>query len=134
MTRHLCRGLLKLRWFHSKGAALVLVWTLLGTAGYRVSYELMASLTESKSLLIGAGVPIIVAAPFFGWLADAKLGNYKVVKISITLSFLSSVLFSLFCLINFNTSLSSEQNVTLRAVFTCIDQSFLLGRNILLLS
>ena len=32
------------------------------------------------------GISVIVAVPFFGWLADAKLGNYKVVKIGVAVS------------------------------------------------
>ena len=54
--------------------------------------------------------------PFFGWLADAKLGNYKVVKIGITVSWLASVLMGLLCLLNYNTSLGSDQNMAVRAV------------------
>ena len=62
------------------------------------------------------GISVIVAVPFFGWLADAKLGNYKVVKIGVAVSWLASVLFSLFSLLNYNTSLGSDQNVAVRAV------------------
>ena len=68
---------------------MVLVWTLLAVAGYRASYKVMLFLIPAKSFLIisSTGVSVVAAAPLIGWLADAKLGNYKVVKIGITLFF-----------------------------------------------
>ena len=111
MTGHLRRGLLKCRWFHSKGAALVLVWALLTIAGNRVSYEVVASLISLPFASLSTGAFVFATVPFFGWLADAKLGNYKVVKIGITISWLASVLVSIFTLLYYNTSLSSDQNV-----------------------
>ena len=111
MTGHLRRGLLKFRWFHSKGAALVLVWALLTIAGNRVSYEVVASLISLPFTSLSTGAFVFATVPFFGWLADAKLGNYKVVKIGITISWLASVLVSIFTLLYYNTSLSSDQNV-----------------------
>ena len=120
MAKNLCQRLLKFRWFHSKEAALVLVWTLLAVAGYRVSYKVMLFLipAESFPIISSTGVSVVAAAPLIGWLTDAKLGNYKVVKIGITLSLLSSVLVSLVSLLNFNTPL--EQNVTLKAVLLAL--------------
>ena len=122
MAKYSCQGLLKFRWFHSKGAALVLVWTLLAVAGYRVSYKVMLLLMPAESFLItsSTGVLVVAAAPLIGWLADAKLGNYKVMKIGITLALLSSVLVSVFSLLNFNTPLGSDQNVTLKAVLLAL--------------
>ena len=95
-----CQGSLKFKWFHSKGAALVLMWALLTVAGNRMVYQVTmnALISGGKPHLISStSVFVIVAAPFFGWLADAKLGNYKVVKIGITVSWLASVLLSLLC-------------------------------------
>ena len=133
-----CQGSLKFRWFHSKGAALVLVWTLLTIAGNRMVYE------ATRNALISGGklhfisstsVSVIVAAPFFGWLADAKLGNYKVVKIGITISWLASVLVSLFSLLSYNTSLGSDQNVALRTVSLALINLFqLTGSAIIVLN
>ena len=125
MIGHLCRGLLKFRWFNSKGATLVLVWTLLTIAGNRMLYEAVADLIPipSASLYYTGGF-VFVAVPFFGWLADAKLGNYKVVKIGITISWLASVLVSLFILLNYNTSLSSDQNVAVRVVLLVLINIF----------
>ena len=114
-----CQGSLKFRWFHSKGAALVLMWALLTAASNRMVYQVTmnALISGGKPHLISStSVFVIVAAPFFGWLADAKLGNYKVVKIGITVSWLVSVLLSLLCLLSYNTSLGSDQNVAVRTV------------------
>ena len=86
---YLCQGSLKVRWFHSKGAALVLVWGLLTIVGNRIIYIVLeALLLEDKMPYLDSftSSSVIATSPFFGWLADAKLGNYKVVKIGITVS------------------------------------------------
>ena len=124
---YVCRGLLKLRWFYSKGAVLVLVWALLMTASNHILHEIIeASVSEDRMsyLLSCTSITVIVAVPFFGWLADAKLGNYKVMKIGITVSWLASVLMSLFSILYYNTSLSSDQNVAVRAVVLALISLF----------
>ena len=118
---YLCRGSLKFRWFYSKGAALILVWSLSTIAGNAIMAKVLEVLFSEDgitSFIPGAsiGISVIVAVPFFGWLADAKLGNYQVVKIGIAVSWLASVLLSLFSLLSYNTSLGSDQNVAVRAV------------------
>ena len=100
---------------------MVLVWTILTIAGNRFEYRVLEGsfledFNKMPSLLPSTGISVIVAVPFFGWLADAKLGNYKVVKIGITVSWLASVLMGLLCLLNYNTSLGSDQNMAVRAV------------------
>ena len=98
---------------------MVLVWALLTIASNRMVYEAImnALISGGKPHWISStSVSVIVAAPFFGWLADAKLGNYKVVKIGITVSWLASVLVSLLYLLYYNTSLGSHQNVAVRTV------------------
>ena len=101
----------------SKGAALVNVWFLLTVTTHRMLYVLINGLgSEEKfsSLVSTTSICVFVAVPFFGWLADAKFGNYKVVKIGATVSLLASISVSLFSLVNYNTSLSSDQNMALR--------------------
>ena len=100
---------------------MVLVWTILTIAGNRFEYRVLEGsfledFNKMPSLLPSTSISVIVAVPFFGWLADAKLGNYKVVKIGITVSWLASVLMGLLCLLNYNTSLGSDQNMAVRAV------------------
>ena len=110
----LCRGVWKFRWFHSKGAALVLVWAPLTITNNRILFDVIeAYILEDRMpfLISSTSISVIVTVPFFGWLADTKLGNYKVVKMGITVSWLASVLLSFFSLLNYNTSLSSDHNV-----------------------
>ena len=100
---------------------MVLVWTILTIAGNRFGYRVLEGsfledFNKIPSLLPSTSISVIVAVPFFGWLADAKLGNYKVVKIGITVSWLASVLMGSLCLLNYNTSLGSDQNMAVRAV------------------
>ena len=119
--------MLKFRCFHSKGAALVLLWALLTLVNNQVLFEVIeAYISEDKMpfLISSTSISVIVMVPFFGWLADAKLGNYKVVKIGITASWLASVLLSLFTLLNYNTSLSSDQNVAVRTVLFALISLF----------
>ena len=112
----LSQGVLNFRWFRSKGATLVLMWLLLTIAGNRMLFKVLDAEERKTFLILGTGISVVIAAPFFGWLADAKLGNYKVVKIGIIVSWLASVLLSLFTLLYYNTSLSSDQNVAVRKV------------------
>ena len=118
--------MLKFRWFHSKGAALVLVWALLTIAGNRILFEVVvgSALISKPFRSLYTGGFVFVAVPFFGWLADAKLGNYKVVKISIIVSWLASVLVSIFILLYYNTSLSSDQNVAVRTALLVVISLF----------
>ena len=120
----LSQGVLNFRWFQSKGAAFVLIWLLLTITGNRMLFEVLYAEERKSFLILGTGISVVIAAPFFGWLADAKLGNYKVVKIGITISWLASVLLSFFTLLNYNTSLSSDQNVAVRAVLLGLISSF----------
>ena len=106
---------------------MVLLWALLSIIGIRMLYEVMVALDSGESvsfLISSAGVLAFVAAPFFGWLADAKLGNYKVVKIGITVSLFASVLLSLFTLLYYNTSLSSVHNVAVKMVLLALISLF----------
>ena len=75
-------------------------------------------------VVLGTSIFLILAAPFFGWLADAKLGNYKVVKIGVTVSMLSSVMVALFTLLYYNTSLHSDQNVAIRNILLALISLF----------
>ena len=87
-------------------------------------YEVVVASIPILSASLYTGGFVFVAVPFFGWLADAKLGNYKVVKFGITVSWLASVLLSLFILLLYNTSLSSDQNVAVRTVLLVLINIF----------
>ena len=107
MAKYFCPiGLLKIqyhfRWFKSRAAALVLLWCLLTTAAYRLLFHILIALDEAQRAsfaVSGTAASALIAAPFFGWLADAKLGNFKVMKMGVTISMVSSILLSLFSLL-----------------------------------
>ena len=76
----------QVRWFYSKGAFLVLLWTTLISAilwsyitdlGRRILKEL-----DEQDRFQGIIALPLISIPLLGWLADAKLGNYRVFKIS----------------------------------------------------
>ena len=142
MVEYFCRGLLKIqyhvRWFKSKAAALVLLWCLLTATAHRLLYLMLLVLDGTQRVsfaVVGTAAFALIAAPFFGWLADAKLGNYRVVKIGITISFSASVLVSLFSLLTYNTSLNSDRHMAARkAMVIGISLFFWAGTIIILVS
>ena len=91
----------RVRWLSSKGAFLVLLWTLLEV----ITCSLLNSLSKydisvPRNLL--ALIPItlfLVSAPLSGWLADAKFGNYTVFRVGAVLLFISTVLKCLFMIL-----------------------------------
>ena len=85
----------KLRWFYSKRAFLVLFWTLLlsfvSLSLYYLNVEVFAG-KVSKWFLVLLVLTVLIAAPLSGWLANAKLGNYRVFKIGCVSLFVSTVM------------------------------------------
>ncbi len=104
VSRNGCKCKYRVRWFYSKGAFLVLVWVMLLTiACISVSHVFHhhpdVNFVLPKWLL---AIPIVfglLGAVFSGWLADAKLGNYRVIKCSFVLLFLITLLSSAFTLV-----------------------------------
>ena len=102
-SRKCCSFKYRIRWFNSKGAALVLVWNLLISASawylFRVDTILLSGMNSNDSnrtsfwIYHGAVCGLfLVCAPLSGWLADARLGNYKVFKIGCVFVFFASVM------------------------------------------
>ncbi len=100
VSRNGCKCKYRVRWFYSKGAFLVLVWIMLLTSacisvphvfnqGCGYVYFVIPKRLSAIPVVFG-----LLGAVFSGWLADAKLGNYKVMKYSFVLLFLISLLFS----------------------------------------
>ena len=94
----------RVRCFSSKGAFLVLLWTLLvgvhyGLLLHAVIGEFHLTHNPSAARYWSLSIPIIlilfVSAPLSGWLADAKFGNYKVFLAGAVLLFISAVMFCL---------------------------------------
>ncbi len=91
------------RWFYSKKALLILFW--ITTVSFSVQQLFNGRLAISRSELGEfkwlAVVPIataLLSAVVSGWLADAKIGNYGVVKAGLILLFIASVLASVLVL------------------------------------
>ena len=96
----------RVRWFSSKGAFLVLLWTLLIT----ISCSLLVHTIDNRDAggisvrlkwisTIPLLLSVIVSAPLSGWLADAKLGNFKVFRVGAVLLFISTVITCLFMIL-----------------------------------
>ncbi len=92
------------RWFYSKKALLILVWITALSFSFQQflnSSRFIISRSELGHLKWLAVVPIataLLSAVVSGWLADAKLGNYRVVKAGLILLFIASVLASVLVL------------------------------------
>ena len=90
----------KIRWVSSKGALLVLIWTLLYDFviiffNYSSSFAIKGNNDPSvvTEWLYLIPLPfVLLSTPLFGWLADAKFGYYKVFRVGISLVFMSTML------------------------------------------
>ena len=113
----------RLRWFSSKGAFLVLLWTLLIFIVIGLLYQafIRSSIyylndipTPVKWLLcLIPGLVGFVSAPLSGWLADAKFGNYKVFRVGALLLFTDTVMN---CLLLILEELLWQDNYVLKCV------------------
>ena len=133
-----CRG----RCFYSKGAALILVWIMLVTIVYISGINTVKAYVELKNDFILPkwlpAIPLVfglLGAVFSGWLADAKLGNYNVMKSSFVLLLFISSCFSAFTLVpgimNYKYVVSVlyciGESIFLVAVVACLVTSLQLG-------
>ena len=107
----------RVRWFSSKGAFLVLLWTLLVAIGcsltsvQAVDFFNNIAYAPSKWFLLISMMITLVSAPLSGWLADTKLGNYKVFRVGVVLLFISTVMNCLFLILE---ALVWESNYVLK--------------------
>ena len=119
------------RYFSSKGAYLVLLWTLLITIS---GYSLYSSTNNispvpwrpAKWWILAPIAVALISAPLLGWLADAKFGNYKVFKFGAVLLFVSTVMN---CLMLILELVVWDRNHVLNWIhYLCIDSSlFVVG-------
>ena len=88
----------RVRWFSSKGAGLVLLWTTLNSIVINSFHYFINSnvhLDTYKPLEWLLTIPVFLvflSAPLSGWLADAKFGNYKVFRVGAVLLFIATVI------------------------------------------
>ena len=119
----------RVRWFSSKGAFLVLLWSLLIVFSCSLLAYLMLDSIARKvpvplkwSFTVSCLLSTIVSAPLLGWLADAKFGNYKVFKIGAVLLFISAVMNCTFLI-----SEVWETNHVLKWIHYCLGGSLLVA-------
>ena len=129
ITRRQCYKLkYRFRYFSSKGASLVLVWTLLVSIAFGSLDNLFLGFlnvfNKSESRLTYVTwlpyIPWFVCALLSGWLADAQFGNYKMVKTGVILHFVVSLLQSILQLTL--VTLSGDQPLfyfVLHVILTC---------------
>ncbi len=91
----------RVRRFYSKGALLVLIWTTLISATIWGCQAVLGTrinkiLPRYHYVEIILPAPFYICIPFFGWMADAKYGNYKVFKFGSMVLFFAAVLASMF--------------------------------------
>ena len=104
----------RVRWFSSKGALLVLVWTILVQIVNSTAHR--APVPLNWSLSISLALSGVVSAPLSGWLADAKFGNYKVFRVGAVLLFISAVMN---CLLLILEELLWDSNNVLKWTYEC---------------
>ena len=109
----------RVRWFSSKGAFLVLLWTLLVFFVGVSIYEQMTDLADHSypvNLLYLCPLFVtLLSAPLSGWLADAKFGNYKVFRAGAVLLFISTVINCLMLILETTAEISD----VLKWIFLC---------------
>ena len=105
----------RVRWFSSKGAFLVLLWTLLIsiTLFSTTHFVKIVHSNPMKWLSYCLVLTVVVFAPLSGWLADAKFGNYKVFKVGAVLLFTTTVINCLFLILE-------TQNLKINSTLTWI--------------
>ena len=84
----------RLRYFYSKGAFLILLWTtLVSTAIVEFGFPFLLTSNNIGTYLrvAFADVTIFVCFPLVGWLADARFGNFKTFKVGAIIHFLATL-------------------------------------------
>ena len=106
-SRKCCKIKYRVRYFYSKGAFLVLLWTaLISTTVSPFCDDLFTNLKKMQNYYYGFFllIPLVICLPLIGWLADAKFGNYKVFKAGAVLMFTAAV-------VNNTSSLLTENKI-----------------------
>ena len=109
----------------TKAATQVLLWTLCLCMAFWSVVELISpvykGLGQGKNkvhlkylIVMPSVVLVLLALPFFGWLADSRFGNFKVFRAGCVLMFLGNVLLCVCTLVEANLDLSQYQ-----ALFIC---------------
>ena len=92
----------RIRYFYSKGAFLVLLWTTLGSVAawsfvclYSILIKDIRNVGWYRNIAFLPVIPFLLFTPLAGWLADSKFGNFRVFKFGAVLLFLSVLMTSI---------------------------------------
>jgi peptide/histidine transporter 3/4 len=83
-----CKPVYHPRRFKSKGTLLILVWNFLYTSVFYLLSHFLNKTFTSKALFGTLGITLLIA----GWLADTRIGRYKVVRTSIWIMWIAAVI------------------------------------------
>ena len=117
-----CRPGYRVRRVRSKGAVLVLVWSLLPWACYASMVDVISQSIEIFKIEIEIvnGLGIVVVCLLAGWLADVYVGRYKVMKISIWIMWLGSIGSTLLLMIHLFSPHNALKYVSVVVAYVCI--------------
>ena len=120
----------RVRKFSSKGAFLVLSWTMLismvctSVVNSLISIRQIPQFYFTQTFLYVFGAALVFI-PLCGWLADAKFGNYKTFQAGTILLFIATVMYCLFFVL---AALVWESNHTINLIFFVLTSTvFLIG-------
>ena len=123
----------RVRYFSSKGAFLVLLWTWLTFVVGYLLYQMMRSIVNISSDSLSLNnwfhllqlLLVFLSPPLSGWLADAKFGNYKVFRVGAVLLFIAAVINCLFLIIE--KMVLESSNVLKWIHLCCVSCFFIVG-------
>ena len=106
----------------SKGAVLVLVWSLLPWVCYASIGDVIYQSIEifKVEIEIVNGLGIVVLYLLAGWLADVYFGRYKVMKVSIWFMWLGSVCGTLLLMVHLLSPHDALKYVSIVVAYVCI--------------
>ncbi len=115
-----CNGVRRVRKFYSKGAYLMIVWTFFFSmslwSNFKLTFfDVIKETVSFASTTVASLALISITFPLIGWLADARLGNYKIFKIGNVFLLLGSILRCIYELIYENICLKRMTNNTIGA-------------------
>ena len=93
IIRYLCRPTYRVRWLKNKGAILIIVWSFLVSSVFhfvRAGYQ--RNLREEYVSL--GGIVLVLTAllfPIGGWLADAYIGRYRMIRYSVWMMWIGAI-------------------------------------------
>ena len=85
------------RWFGNKGVAIVLLWSLGAFAAFSYLLKVRVSNpTNSNAYIYLLTISVgSILFPAVGWLADVKIGKYRIVKSCLLLMWMGAILLCL---------------------------------------